>query len=418
MSQVRVFILATCRSADLLPYTTLVFRTIRVGFPNAEIHVDGNALPDYAEVQVRKACDAPVCLFVNQMPTTHHKWIDALVHYSQEPFWILDCDLILFDKIEDWKFDTALAGFRTPEFLDEFTNAVTKPRLHTSLLYVDPVKVREAIAKYEAQFPDTIFNPKANLFYPLCLPNEGHGMFYDTAALLYQAIGGTEFTDAQKDSYSHLHFGTISDLVLPRLKNGVVMAKVRDAILEKPELARGMWRDQEAYYNDRQVVREGKNVIAPVLPEDSALARKWNEELCCGNQAAMQFNDLWYFFIHAADDLIDTMQDGRPTLSKQQIIGIFFHACILYNSPFYVANRELLYPLILDITSEYIVSVEWERSPKAHLRTMADIFRMAASRMYYMVALLCGGQDHALRMIKQIHEQDFLKQHSPDGRPI
>lgn len=414
----KVFILATVRKPELLPFTTLVFKTIRVGFPNAEIHVDGNALPDYAEVQVRKACDAPVCLFVNQMPTTHPEWIDALVHYNQEPFWICDSDVIFYDKVEDWKFDTALAGYRVPEFLDEFTNAVTKPRLHTSLLYIDPVKVREAIAKYEAQFPDTIFNPKVNLFYPLCLPSEGRGVFYDTCSLLYQAIGGTEFTDAQKDAYSHLHFGTIGDLVLPRLKNGHEMGAARKTILENPEYGRGLWRAQEDYYMDRQVQRDGKNVIAPVAPEDSALARKWNEELCCGNQAAMQFNDIYYGYVHGIDDLLDLMVDGRPTLSKDQILSIFFRAALLYTCPFFVANREFLMPLILDITHSYAVSVGWERDPQPHLRAIADVLRTSGNRLYWMVALLCGGEQHALSMIRKLHDSDWTRQHDAQGRPI
>jgi len=196
------------------------------------------------------------------------------------------------------------------------------------------------------------------------------------------------------------------------------MEEARQAILSDPDTGRGKWRDQMAYFECHQFVTDGVDVIAPISPDDAQRARARNFELCKGNQAAMAFNDIYYNYCHAIDDLLDTMRDGRPRMSKDQILSTFFTAALLYNSSFFVDNREMLFPIILDITSTYAVSVGWEQSPKPHLRAIGDVFRTCGNRMYYMVALLCGGESHALNMIRRIHEEDYLRQHDADGRPL
>lgn len=418
MSQVPdVYILATCRRPELAPYTLLIFDSVRTGFPTAAIHVHFNRLDDELRKAIQGKADAGFSYA--DVDYCHSSWIERLIEEKSEPLFLLDTDLVFFRSFEGFSFDGSwLAGWRIPEFQDEFVGALTRARLHTSLLYIDPVLVREKLKTYKAQFPATGFNPLAMPCAPLTVPHEGRGVFYDCCSMLYHAIGGTNFTDEQKDAYFHFFFGTLPDLVLPRLSNGAEIGKARADILANPELGRGGWRFQEAYYANRQPVFEGKNVIAPVTPEDSALARKWNEELCCGNQAAMQFNDIYYGYVHGIDDLLDLMVDGRPTLSKDQILSIFFRAALLYTCPFFVANREFLMPIILDITHSYAVSVGWERAPQPHLRAMADVLRTSGNRLYWMVALLCGGEQHALSMIRKLHDSDWTRQHDAHGRPI
>jgi hypothetical protein len=411
-------ILVTCRKPELEPMSFLVFKTLRIGFPTATIHVYGNGLSPSDIERLEEAVDGVGVIPHDGDLTIHHRWIEGIVRDEQEPFWLVDTDMVFYEKIEDWKFDTALAGYRIPEFFDEFANAITRSRLHTSLLFIDPVKVREQVKAYEAQFPVTPFNPLENLIYPVCQPLNGRGYFHDTASLLYHAIGGTAFTDAQKNSYAHLHFGTISDIVLPRLNNGAQMQVAREAILKNPELGRGLWRWHEDYWAARQPTFDGKNVIAPITQEDSQLARAWNAELCCGNTEAMAFCDLFFGLIHGLDDCVDQMEDGRPTLSKAQIVSIFFCACVMYNTTFYRQNAEMLFPLILDVTNNYSISVEWERSPLAHRRQMADLMRMSGNRLYHMVALLCGGEHHALNMMKKLMDKDWVFQHDAAGNPI
>lgn len=413
-----VHILATCNRDDLLPYTTLVFKTLRIGFPTAKVTVYRNGLESLtARNDVEDAALASNCVTVELKRTIHHEWIEKLIAENNEPFWICDTDTIFYRPVEDWTFDTALAGYRIPEFHDEFTAAITRARLHTSLLYFDPIKLKQQVDVFNSVGPDTPFNPRINLTHPVVLPFNGRHYFYDTCALLYHAIGGTSFTDVHKDAYFHLHFGTLSDLVLPRLSNRADVEKARERVMASPMAGFGAWREQEEYYETRQYAADGVDVIAPIGAKDAEEAHKWNVALCKGNRDAMVFCDFWYQYVHGVDDLIDTMQDGRPRMSKDQMIGLFFKAALLYNCSFFVANRDLLFPIVLQITNTYADSVAWERSPKEHLRKMSDVFRTCGDEMYVMVALIVGGEEHMRQMGRAIKERDFVLQHDEHGNP-
>ena len=415
----RVFILATCRKPELLPYSLLVFKTLRVGFPTAdvEVHLNGaKPMPSWAwEKDVVDAAQGSGCVLKVIEETTHHEWIEKLIATEENDFWICDTDVIFYAGVEDWKFETPLAGALIPEFGDPFLCATTRSRLHTSLMHIRPTALTGALVVYDLRHPRTAYNPPSNPYFPLSMPMNGKTVFYDTMAMAYHAVGGTPFTDQQKDSYFHFHFGSFSDLVLPKMPQG--MAAARAEILDKPQLGIGLWRKQQEWFESMQAADSGVDVVAPIGSDDAQEAVKWNTELCGGNQSAMAFNDLFYKYCHAIDDLIDTMRDGRPRMSKDEIISIYFNAALLYNSTFFVANREMLFPIILDITGTYAVSVAWEQSPEKHRRIIADVFRTCGNRMYYMVALLCGGEQHALNMIRRIHERDYLLQHNRDGSP-
>ncbi len=262
-----VKILATCRAPELLPYTLLVFQSIRVGFPTASIEVYGNGLEKYAADQVQSECDKIVgATFKNIDATIHHLWIEQLCATENEPFILCDCDQIFYKSVEEWSFNTALAGWRIPEWEDEFTKCCTRARLHTSLLFIDPVKLRRAIEYYKAQFPITPFNPIANLFYPLCVPMKKHTFFYDTMAMAYHAVGGTAFTDEQLNSYFHFSFGSIPDVVLPHLSNGYDMGLERDRILKNPALGYGRWREAMEYFAARQKQPNPPIPLPEILP--------------------------------------------------------------------------------------------------------------------------------------------------------
>ncbi len=249
-----VFVLASCRKLDLLPYTTLVFSSIRTGFPTANVCVCINAMPEEAKRMVT-TCANTVDATVQYVDTIHHKYIEVLVQTQNEPFFILDTDVILYENFEQFEFVGSLAGWRIPEWRDDFSGCITRARIHTSLMYFDPVKVREQIRRYESGIADTVFTPKANLFYPLVVPVKGQRFFYDTCSMLYQAIGGQGFTDEQKSCVCHMNFGTIPDVVLPRLPapEALSMINRRNQIVSNPELGRGVWREQESYYLSKPV---------------------------------------------------------------------------------------------------------------------------------------------------------------------
>lgn len=254
-----VQILLTCRDAELLPAATLVFKTLRVGFPTANVTVtlnfqDGHAL-NYNSVAAaaRSSIQDAGLTAIRIDQTIHHEWIKELLERESHPFFLCDTDMVFFDSFEKWTFpeDCAMAGRYVPQFKDKFTNCITRPRLHTSLLYMNPVEIRKRVEKYFGQFPKTPFNPMPNLIYPCQFPmREGRivrNLFHDTCCLLYQAIAGQHFTEPMLDCYAHLNFGTISDLIAPHYPEER-WRESHFAIFENPELARGAWKAQQAFY--------------------------------------------------------------------------------------------------------------------------------------------------------------------------
>jgi hypothetical protein len=413
----KVHVLATCRKPELAPFTELVFKTLRVGFPTYDVvvHINGEAsdncpsLPDLC-----KGVNAETRL-VN---TIHHTWIESLLQSESDPFWILDTDVIFYESIEEVGVSDALVGCRIPEWQDEFSGAITRPRLHPSLLYINPTLVRAKLAKFLSVLPDTPFTPPCNFINPLCLPLDGRMYFHDTMSLLYHAIGGRAFTADERDKFFHFNFGSIPDIVLPRLKDAEPMTAARKAVMDNPELGRGAWRAQDEYYASKPALSaKDLPVIPEIKPEDAAVAIKWNQELCCGDRDAMHTTDMWYQFCHGVDDILDTMQDGRPKMSRAQILSVFFKGMLFYNSPFYANNRNLLFPVAIQAHNMYADSVEWEQSPLKRRRAMADVMRTCGNEMFFIIALLKGGEAHMREMSPRIRDRDWLGQHDDQGRP-
>ena len=259
----KVHLLATVRKEELLPATTMVFKTLRTGFPTADVIVDLCGFnPECEHLDVKRACDdvgATSNMACLEGPHFAPEWIKSLLENESEPFWICDTDMVFFDSVEKWDFgDAPMAGRYVPQFFDKFTNCVTRARLHTCLIWMNPKRIKEEAGRYHSRFPSTPFNPKPDLikpmFHPLLSPAGREvrtSYFYDVCGLLYHAIGGVSFTPEQKNAFGHLNFGTISDLVAPAYPE--LQLRMRAfAIFENPNLLRGQWKeDDEFYYKNR-----------------------------------------------------------------------------------------------------------------------------------------------------------------------
>lgn len=412
-----VKILASCRSPELARMTTLVFETLRIGFPTAKVTVYLNGSTDIHCPEIVPLLNK-MGIYFEATGTIHHEWIQRLVETEKEPFFTLDTDVIFYENFERFTFDQPIAGFRVPEWRDEFSGCITRSRLHPSLMYFDQKQISDKLQERFAVCPDTPFTPKANVFNPVITPLNGRLYFHDTCSLLYHSIGGQTFTDEQKDAYFHFNFGTIPDLVLTRLNNGRKMEQARAEVLANPQLGRGMWRAQEAYYSALKPMPLTAVDLPAITPEDAKAAYQWNVELCLGDNEAMECCDLWYKYVHLIDDILDTRQDGRPIMSDNQLLEVFAIAAAFYNCTFFVKHRHLLFPIVLLVTNQYADSVEWERSPLTHRRMMADCLRCCGDEFYFMIAMIKGGWSHVRNIGPRIRERDFVAQHDSDGRPI
>jgi hypothetical protein len=170
---VKVIIPAACFNASQIDAASFVFKTIRTGFPTAEIVlVIGNTIPTLREAIVEAAVGAGI------NPTRNDDYADRLLvdvyagflRTEQKPFFYCDTDVFFWDSIENHlpEFEEAsLAGRYIPKFFDRFTRCVTMPRLHSCLLYVNPLRVRREIEEHHRSLgPETPYTPRPDLFQP------------------------------------------------------------------------------------------------------------------------------------------------------------------------------------------------------------------------------------------------------------
>lgn len=250
----KVHILAFVRKPELLNAALLIFRTIRTGFPTADIHVWGNALPVDAVPIVGQRAAAVGATFVNLPMTTHDMWIEKLIEVEPGPIWVCDTDVVFFSKMEGW-FDrdkVSMAGRWEPDFWEPFTETVRVERLQPAVMWLDCPRLRSDIREYLALFP-LPFGLTAQVplvrqhFVPV---RGGPPLFYDTMAGLWQAGIGQRFDHRLDHAFEHLHCSTYIDLIGQTIGDGK-LEDVHKLIYIHPVKARLM-RDTQADYYRRQ----------------------------------------------------------------------------------------------------------------------------------------------------------------------
>lgn len=250
-----VHILATVRKPSLIRAATFVFDTLRVGFPTATICVSGNALDRQSE---REICghlkfnnhDGEIH-YTNLAHTSHDAFIETLIQVMNRPFWLCDTDVYFKAKVEHWfpEEGTILAGRYEHEFHEEWTNTLKVARLHTCLMYIDPIKLRTAIREVTGRIPWPFGNSaQQNLIRQTFMPRLGSKtLFYDTMAGCWQSGIGTKFSKEQDAAFAHLHAATYCDLIAPNLSVPDFEAKQK-AILDNPKLADGLKVETDKYF--------------------------------------------------------------------------------------------------------------------------------------------------------------------------
>jgi hypothetical protein len=248
-----VHILATVRKPEMLAAALLVFRTLRVGFPDNPVRVWGNALEPASAEAVARAGREVGGEFLNLAPTVHDHWIERLLAEESSPFWICDTDVVFFGAMTHDPA-AAVSGRLEPSFREEWTKTIKAERLHTCVQYFNPALLRPQMRAWMGQFPAPW---GATAQFPLVrqhfIPQRaGAVLFYDSTAGLWQAGLGKPFDDKQNAAFEHLHCGTYADLISPHLAGGGLQ-EVHQQIYDNPKLARGMRVEQDKYYK-RQAV--------------------------------------------------------------------------------------------------------------------------------------------------------------------
>jgi hypothetical protein len=166
-----VYILTCCRSADTLFANTLVFRTLRIGFPTATVHVFDNASTLEARFAIR-AQAAQVGAEFQQIENRvrHDSFISWVTGRQVEGTLVLcDPDICFWRNMETCDFGDALfAGRLIPDFECQFTRCLTQARIHTSLFWIpDMTRFNQAIDELRQEYFE--FDP----FRPLMFKASG-----------------------------------------------------------------------------------------------------------------------------------------------------------------------------------------------------------------------------------------------------
>lgn len=255
----RVNLICTCLNPAMVESSLLVFKTIRVGFPTAEIVVYANNLP--APVLKRLIEFGHQVLTIRET-ISHDHWCEALINLAVEPFWIADTDVVFFDSVEDFKCPM-FGGRFEPTFSEEWTNSFHVARLHPSLMYIDPVAIRCAIRQWRSEhIPGYFPNAIASLVRQQFIPSNGQTLFYDTMAGLHHAFSGTPFSDDFNARFEHLFAGTYADTISAETKTLTGLVDLHRRVCDNPSVAKGIQSGQLEYYQSR-------NGIAHAIPANA-----------------------------------------------------------------------------------------------------------------------------------------------------
>lgn len=243
-----VNILVTVHSPEMLDAALLVFKTIRTGFPTANVNVWGNNL---SVENVHKVIDTGnINWFTNLQTTSHDAWVEKLILELNESFWICDTDVVLFDKVEDWFSNgVILAGRFNPAYREPWTNAKYIERLHTCLMYINPIKVRNEMANWSKYFIPANFHSAQVPFIRQNFIAFGLDIYlYDTMAGVCQLGIGTKFTPEQDSAFEHLHAGTYADKVSKDCEELKYLREAHKLIYKDFKLAKGLKQIQDKFY--------------------------------------------------------------------------------------------------------------------------------------------------------------------------
>lgn len=253
-----VHILASCRNLNLVDATLVVFKTIRVGFPNAEIIVWLNPMHMEAKlltINAARSVGATVCDSGIYKPMRHDEWIEWIFGERIAPFWICDTDMAFFGQCEGWfAQNTLMAGRYIPAFRDPFSKTIHRDRLHTCLMWLNPEEIRSALQNWSRRFPESWMAPKVEFFRQTYWPTRNKETeFGDSCSGLWHTIGGTPFSVELNTCFEHLNCGTYSDLIGKSLGGESWMDGHR-RFCSDPLSVRGIQLAQAEFYRKHAVV--------------------------------------------------------------------------------------------------------------------------------------------------------------------
>ncbi len=221
------------------PTANLWEKTIRVGFPTAEIRPI-----------------KPAGVYKLHSEAINELLEEGASDPDADQVIFCDPDMIFYDNVEETLIDSGqlMSGRHVAAHYNEVFKAWEAPRLHTSLLYIpSPSRLRLALQAKTYGLRDRfgLSNWWAQQLTAYCRQH----FFFDTGACVFGAIDGGDtrwFTTDILDNFTHLNCGTMLDDVAPLMADGDKLRSFHQLALSDPEALRGLWRKQDQYYAQHQ----------------------------------------------------------------------------------------------------------------------------------------------------------------------
>lgn len=128
---------------------------------------------------------------------------------------------------------------------------------------------------------------------------------------------------------------------------------------------------------------------------------------------ACRFLQAYASYCHKIDDFID-----NGCREYEIFLAILSDACLLFSSNFYSRYSRELYPIVVNITSDYADSLQWEKNPIEWKAAISDSLRMAGSNMLRTVVGLVAGYNALREISNDLRSYHYSIHHDKDGRPI
>lgn len=232
-----------CRHTKDVAGNLIFFDTVRTAFPVEIINVYSNQNSKEFDHVVMEKCRQIDANFVPiEEEIEHVDLITSLIYLNEKPFYIVDPDVIWFKEMPK-VFMGALAGRLIPDFYDTYTKSNTHKRIHTSVMWLDPEKIKNLLTTAS----NFTFAPYSECTYYL---NKNLYRF-DTLAKLYHFLviedACFEFTEKENSNFAHLFCGTHLSIVGDEVKELEVMHK--KAATDK-KFAASLYEQQVKYFNN------------------------------------------------------------------------------------------------------------------------------------------------------------------------
>jgi hypothetical protein len=125
-------------------------------------------------------------------------------------------------------------------------------------------------------------------------------------------------------------------------------------------------------------------------------------DIAKGNKDALKFIVDFYFWVHAMDDKVD----AEGSLTKLVQAQIDFLQTVGTN-PFYQANHNKLFSVIQTSLLSYMASERLKNDPNVIDRITAQVLKSEYINVFFAVALLVGGFEHAESMSQKYRRYSF-----------